>query len=931
MSSPTFIGRRSELDRFEASLTRARGGELALVEVAGEGGHRQDPFPRRGSRSSAANRRAGPCRRLRLAGRIRPPIRPVRRSDPSAPSRTGFAELTELAATLWSDQNSGSLGPQRHRRALRRRARAAPSGGRPRSVGTRARGPSSGGPLDARTDRVPRAEPHRRPRRPRPEPPDVRRRPGSPDSDGCCRSSSGVAVSSVSSSRGSIERSSPRRSMRSSVCTRRAGLSSASTSGQMATRSSSKNCSRQVPMPVGSGARSATCSSCGSTPSIPGVKDVVRACAVGGAHATVGSLAALTGDDDALADLRRAVEASVLVPLEQPGTDVFDFRHALVREAVYAELLPAERRRLHRSFAGILAKEQPADSRASHAAALAYHWHQADDLPKAFDASIVAGFAADDLYAIADAGANFQRAAALWDQIDDAASRSPLEPRGSAAARGGWWRGRAHGSDRPHASGRRPGRSGGRSIARRLRALLPERLCLWAGWTISPLSRSAARRSVSSPAIPRRSRGHGHSSATHRRSRISIAMRSRPSCAWQRSTLPNDRMPGSRRRSLRPGPSPIEHRPVSPSVRAALLGPPSSTRWAASGCARRPRGGRELLSQARRSLANTATSRGSTNHSPSRRCCSTKPVASRMRYAPAWPPVSTGSATATGASSGRALLRCGRELSPRPMGRGDPKARVGALVAGGSLPTSGVPPRTEVQAAIEAARGDFAPASARLERLVPLLDRALCAGRIASATARSRSSHSGRADALRARATICWIHRSGFVDPPDGWVGDLGSVCALGLRAEADIALRARAFRDEPAVADARRSRRCLDRTDARTRDGGGAPAGHLPAAGRRRLAILAAEYARLLDQADEADRWTAAATAWDELGMPYPAAYARWREASWLIAHHEEPARAKATSSPRSGPRSSWAPRPSGARSNAWPSTGASRSGATV
>src|SRR5215218_6835394 len=59
------------------------------------------------------------------------------------------------------------------------------------------------------------------------------------------------------------------------------------------------------------------------------------------------------GEAELLAGLREAVSARVLLVDADDGA--YGFRHALVKEAVYAELLPGERTRLHARFAAALA------------------------------------------------------------------------------------------------------------------------------------------------------------------------------------------------------------------------------------------------------------------------------------------------------------------------------------------------------------------------------------------------------------------------------------------------------------------------------------------------------------------------------------------------------------------------------------------------
>lgn len=110
--------------------------------------------------------------------------------------------------------------------------------------------------------------------------------------------------------------------------------------------------------------------------------------------------------------LREALGRQVLV--ERNGG--FEFRHALVREATYEELLPHQRTQMHAELALALA-ERPHE-RAS--AELAYHWRQARDLPRALAASHEAGMAAERSLAPRAALAHFEQALELWDRVDPA-------------------------------------------------------------------------------------------------------------------------------------------------------------------------------------------------------------------------------------------------------------------------------------------------------------------------------------------------------------------------------------------------------------------------------------------------------------------------------------------------------------------------------
>ena len=102
---------------------------------------------------------------------------------------------------------------------------------------------------------------------------------------------------------------------------------------------------------------------------------------------------------------------------------------------------------------------------------------------------------------------------------------------------------------------------------------------------------------------------------------------------------------------------------------------------------------------------------------------------------------------------------------------------------------------------------------------------------------------------------------------------------ALGLRAAADRAEQARAGRSDDEVLDARRFGDALAaQLRARMAPEGADGAVHTPRTEAHAL-VGEAELARL-DGHSDPYLWAAAANAWQRLGEPYPAAYARWREA---------------------------------------------------
>ena len=120
------------------------------------------------------------------------------------------------------------------------------------------------------------------------------------------------------------------------------------------------------------------------------------------------------GDADVLdRAAREAVLANILLADERS----YAFRHALVREAIHADLLPGERTRFHTRFAEAL--EAVADERRV-ATEISYHWLAAHDAAKAFPASLRAMSEARATYAYGTAAQMGERALELWDQVPDA-------------------------------------------------------------------------------------------------------------------------------------------------------------------------------------------------------------------------------------------------------------------------------------------------------------------------------------------------------------------------------------------------------------------------------------------------------------------------------------------------------------------------------
>jgi len=106
------------------------------------------------------------------------------------------------------------------------------------------------------------------------------------------------------------------------------------------------------------------------------------------------------------------------------------FRHALLREAIYNDLLPGERTRLHGRLAELLA-QQPGDGAAAE---LAVHYLASHDVPGAFSASVRAGGEAWRLGAPAEAHRHLDQALALWERVAEPEKLSGMS-RGKLAFR----------------------------------------------------------------------------------------------------------------------------------------------------------------------------------------------------------------------------------------------------------------------------------------------------------------------------------------------------------------------------------------------------------------------------------------------------------------------------------------------------------------
>ena len=125
----------------------------------------------------------------------------------------------------------------------------------------------------------------------------------------------------------------------------------------------------------------------------------------------------------------------------------------------------------------------------------------------------------------------------------------------------------------------------------------------------------------------------------------------------------------------------------------------------------------------------------------------------------------------------------------------------------------------------------------------------------------------------------------GAVSGPGGFLLFAAALLRVAIRTCADLAEQARAERKDHALTDARQRAADLTALRARMRPDPLQPGTYRPTAQADRLQ-WDAETHRLDGHSDD-ELWSAAAAAWDQLERPHRAAYARWRQAEARLASH--------------------------------------------
>ncbi|MBK1788652.1 helix-turn-helix transcriptional regulator [Prauserella cavernicola] len=143
---------------------------------------------------------------------------------------------------------------------------------------------------------------------------------------------------------------------------------------------------------------------------------VLRVVAVAGEGVAHAALAEVSGLGELELDeaLREAVQHHALV-IER---GFYQFRHALLQEAVYADLLPGERTRMHAAYATRVRTNPQGRGRE---AKLAYHSLRSKDFPTALTALVQAADEAARLGAPGTALRHLEQALEIWDAVPDSA------------------------------------------------------------------------------------------------------------------------------------------------------------------------------------------------------------------------------------------------------------------------------------------------------------------------------------------------------------------------------------------------------------------------------------------------------------------------------------------------------------------------------
>ena len=150
-------------------------------------------------------------------------------------------------------------------------------------------------------------------------------------------------------------------------------------------------------------------------------QEVLRVASAGSGVTNDALLAQVTGLDAGklVAAIRPAVAANVLVT----SGDGYSFRHALIQEAVHADLLPGEHAAVHTRFARAIDADPALVPQGRADIEKAHHWYSAHNTTGALAGSWRASVEASNAVACAERLMLLDRVLELWEQVPDASAQ----------------------------------------------------------------------------------------------------------------------------------------------------------------------------------------------------------------------------------------------------------------------------------------------------------------------------------------------------------------------------------------------------------------------------------------------------------------------------------------------------------------------------
>lgn len=597
---------------------------------------------------------------------------------------------------------------------------------------------------------------------------------------------------------------------------------------------------------------------------LPDAQHVVRVAAAGGPRVGHRLLAEIVDMPEAelLAALREAVTQQVLVSLPDEGA--YAFRHALLHEVAYGELLPGERTRVHAGYARTLeGRPELLGSADAVPAELARHWSAAQKRPAALVASIEAAAAAEVACGFAEAHRHLERAIELWSHVAD--TERPDDTDWSTLVERAAENAHLAGDHRRAAALVRLAVEGAASVTDEgALGLLHERLgCYLAAAGQSEDALSAYAEAVR--LVPARTSAERARVLTAEARALLLAARYRESQARAEEAVAIGRQAGAR---LEEGQA-----LCALGFDVAMLGEPDVG-----------------VGHLRQALAIADEVRDLQGLASAYRHLAVVLSGPLSRLDEAFAVAQEGLGRLQQVRLDRTYGVSLQALAADTLfrrGRWDEAEEILATALHHD-PTGGAAIDLHLsRAKLSIGRGRFEAAAEDLRTAGELSARAVDAQfNVPRSTLEAGwALWEGRLDDARAAVTQALAD---LADTDDLWL--LGPVLWHGLRVEAERAAQARATRRQADLEDARGAGRALleraSRADAATASAGG-PLGVLLAA----YTTMCEGEASRIEGAEDPAPWAAASEAWDRLGQPYPAAYCRWREAEARLARGDRSA----------------------------------------